>query len=287
VARIRVGVVLPIPDPVATEIDGLRRALGDPALDRVAPHVTLLPPVNAAEADLPAALADLRAAASSTDPLTLDLGPVVTFWPVTPVLYVAVAGDLDVVRRLHERLVTGPIGRPPEWPFVPHITVGQDVDPALIPSAVSLLAGYRWQVTIDRVQLLTERPSRKWEVVEDVELGGTRTVGRGGLELEISTSEAADRGRGFVVTARREGVVVATASGRAADDLVLDWIEVTDDVRGQGIGSHVLAHVELLGARRGCRRAVAVCPADGLARAWLASRGWQADAGVVRMVRAL
>ena len=44
--RVRLGVVLLVPPPVAGEIDGLRRAVGDGALGKVAPHVTLVPPVN-------------------------------------------------------------------------------------------------------------------------------------------------------------------------------------------------------------------------------------------------
>lgn len=38
----QLGVVLLIPPPIATEVDGLRRALGDGARPRIAPHVTLV-----------------------------------------------------------------------------------------------------------------------------------------------------------------------------------------------------------------------------------------------------
>ena len=88
--RRRLGVVLLIPPPIAHEVDGLRRALGDGFLGRVAPHVTLIPPVNVREDDLSAALAVVRGAAASTGPLTLELGPVETFLPVNPVVYLAV-----------------------------------------------------------------------------------------------------------------------------------------------------------------------------------------------------
>jgi hypothetical protein len=50
--RHRLGVVLLVPDPWAAEVDGLRRALGDEALDRVAPHITLVPPSNVSDEDL-------------------------------------------------------------------------------------------------------------------------------------------------------------------------------------------------------------------------------------------
>lgn len=91
-ARRRVGVALLLPEPVASEVEGLRRACDDPALGTIAPHLTLVPPVNVRADDLGAALALLRAAAASCPPLALRLGPPVTFLPDEPVLYLAVAG---------------------------------------------------------------------------------------------------------------------------------------------------------------------------------------------------
>ena len=62
VPRVRLAVALLVPEPAATEIDGLRRALGDPGLAKVVPHITLVTPVNIAVDRVPDVLADLRAA---------------------------------------------------------------------------------------------------------------------------------------------------------------------------------------------------------------------------------
>ena len=59
-ARQRLGVALLVPAPVSTEMDGLRRALGDGTLDRIPAHLTLVPPVNVNYADLADALRVLR-----------------------------------------------------------------------------------------------------------------------------------------------------------------------------------------------------------------------------------
>ena len=40
------AVALLLPEPLDVEVDALRRACGDPMLERVRPHVTLVPPVN-------------------------------------------------------------------------------------------------------------------------------------------------------------------------------------------------------------------------------------------------
>ncbi len=89
-ARQRLGVVLVVPQPLATQVDGLRRALADDALGRVPPHITLVSPVNVAERDLPAAFAAVRSASAATPPLALRIGPVTTFQPVNPIAYLEV-----------------------------------------------------------------------------------------------------------------------------------------------------------------------------------------------------
>ena len=90
--RRRLGVAVIIDAPVADEINGLRRAVGDRALERIVPHVTLVPPVNVPAACLSDALARLRAAAATCpEPLHLTLGPPGSFLPANPVLTLAVA----------------------------------------------------------------------------------------------------------------------------------------------------------------------------------------------------
>ena len=66
--RRRLLVALLLAGRVGAELDGLRRALGSPGLDRIAPHVTLVPPINVPERDLEAALGIVRAAAARRAP---------------------------------------------------------------------------------------------------------------------------------------------------------------------------------------------------------------------------
>ena len=61
------GVALVLDAPVACEVQGLRRALGDGSLQRIAPHLTLVPPVNVRAGGLDEALAVLRTAASARE----------------------------------------------------------------------------------------------------------------------------------------------------------------------------------------------------------------------------
>ncbi len=173
--------------PCSEEVNGLRRALGDSSLEAVAPHVTLVPPINVRAGDLDEALAVVRRAANQQDgSLQLELGPVATFVPVNPVVYLSIGGpDVDQLTRLRAAVMAGPFRRPDRWPFVPHVTVADQATAAVAEAALTILDHFRAQATIDRVVVLEER-QRRWQPLEDARLGPSVVVGRGGLELEIT-----------------------------------------------------------------------------------------------------
>jgi 2'-5' RNA ligase len=184
--RHRLGVALLLDPPGSLEVDGLRRALGDTALGAVPPHVTLVPPFNVRAEDLGAALQVIRRAANDqTGPIAVELGPVTTFMPASPVVYLAVGGsDLDRLARLRQAVVAGPMLRPDHWPWVPHVTLTDDAPADRIEAALAALFSYRAATVFDRVVLLEEREHR-WQPLADACLGRAAVVGRGGLELEI------------------------------------------------------------------------------------------------------
>ena len=89
--------------PAASEVDGLRRAVDDPALGRMAPHITLVPPVNVRTADLGAALArlcGLRGIESHEPP---GFGAALRRWLVYGVLGLIAIGVLNVLWCLFDR----------------------------------------------------------------------------------------------------------------------------------------------------------------------------------------
>lgn len=287
--RTRLAVALLVPEPWRREIDGLRRALGDGALGRIAPHVTVVPPVNVRDERRSEALTRLREAAAPTPPLALTIGPVATFWPDSPVLYLAVSGpddDLAALRALRDRLFREPFHVDEMWPFVPHVTVAGESSPARIERAVATLDAYRAEVLFTHVTLLEaqgddEGGPRRWAPVADVELGAARVVGRGGLPLELTVSSVPDEGAGrdrVAVTARRDGVVVGRATGRVAGrDLVVEVVEVVEGARREGVGTHLARALERVAAERGCDRLVAKFFANDPEAAWLEGIGWRGD----------
>jgi len=197
--RRRLGVVLVVPPPLGNAVDGLRRAFGDPMLERVGPHVTLVPPVNVAEQDLGEVLAILRRAAGQARPLPLTLGPVAAFAGHDGVAYLEVGGAapaLAALVELRRRVLTGPLDRPIDHDFVPHATVAQGVDAERLASVLDAAASWSpqpWRA--EWLTLLQEghgAGGRRWVPIAEVALGPSMIVGRGGLEVELTASSMAD-----------------------------------------------------------------------------------------------
>ncbi len=194
-SRLRLGAALMLPAPLAGEVQGLRRACGDHG--RMAPHLTLVPPVNVRRDEVDEALSVLRRAASQTRPFTLTLGPPATFLPDNPVLYLEVGGDVDALVELRSRIFVGPLSRTLTWPFTPHVTICDSGEPTRLEAAVVALADFRVDFVVERVHLLHEQPHdghrhRRWVPFLDAVLAEPVVVGRGGFELELIPSECFD-----------------------------------------------------------------------------------------------
>src|SRR4051794_41351382 len=99
----------------------------------------------------------VRRAASACSVLRLTLGPPATFLPVTPVLYLAVNGDVDEVIALRDAVFVPPLQRPLDHEFVPHVTLGDGIDEEVVTAALVALAAYEASVTIEWVHILEEQ----------------------------------------------------------------------------------------------------------------------------------
>lgn len=313
----RFGVALLLPPRVAAEIDGIRRAVGDVALERIPPHVTLVPPVNVNEQKVADAVDVMRTAASATRPFRLGLGPPETFLPANPVLFLRVDGDLDVLHALRDHVFRPPLERKLSWPFHPHVTLADEATEERIAAALTGLADFRAEVTVDRVHLL-EESGRSWSPVADFRFAPAAVVGRGGLEVHLDVSDLLDPDarqlvdaewsrhhaevgdddqRPLVVVAREEGSVVAVAEGRTRGRLAhLSELIVGRGERDRGLGSHVLAAFLSAAADRGCTLARLRTDAGRAAEGFYRRRGWReearfpgatAEAEIVQLVRDL
>lgn len=272
-SRLRLGVALMVPEPLATEVQGMRRACGDHG--RMAPHLTLVPPINVNRNEVSDAMSILQKAASKMRPFSLTLGPPSTFLPKNPVLYLQVGGELDALMELREAVFTEPLQRDLAWPFTPHVTICDDGEAERLEAAVIALADYQVSWNVDRVHLLHEQPHdghrhHRWVPFLDIAFGEPIVVGRGGFELELIVSETFDTwSRAEVATweaetnAEQAQVANNTYGGSGAQQIVLRALHhdelvgvlvghregnvatvksiiVAPDQRRHGVGRHLL-----------------------------------------------
>jgi len=273
-ARRRLGIACVVPEPLAEEIDGLRTVFADPAFGRIAPHVTLVAPVNVNESEFDAAITRLRETAAARTPLVLTLGPVATFSPGRRVAYLAVSGpSLAQLLELREAVHQPPLYRDEGRPFIPHVTVCADAEPARIDAMVAAGTASFGPARFDTVHVLENLRDDdglfRWHVIDGAPLRRDAVVGRGGLELAIATREH----RGIVeLIARRDReelgrALIWLAGGR------LVVVEVAPAHRSTGIGSHLLAAAEHEARTRGVTNLVAD------PHPFLVEHGWRVEDG--------
>jgi 2'-5' RNA ligase len=253
VARARLGVVALVPPPLDCEVDALRLALADPARGRIPAHVTLVPPVNVELDRVPEALSLLRRAASAARPFTLELGPVTSFAPESPTLYLACADGSDALAALRAALWSAPLARPVGRDFVAHVTVCDQASPELAEAGPVVLAGYRAVVRIERIHLLSQGDGRRWRPVADAWLGAGGIVGRGGLEVELAPASLADPEVRTWCDRWSEGRVAPGSDGSAAPGGVGIWLAARREDRVVGVASGRLDAAGVLAALAGAR----------------------------------
>ncbi len=237
--RRRLGVVLLLDEPWRSEVHGLRRALGSPSLDTQPPHLTLVPPVNVPESRVGEAIAVLRRESARSRPaLRLRVGPAASFAPVSPVIYLPVGGDdLDELLRLQAGVFRGPLLRSVDYDYVPHVTVHESAPDDMISAAPAVLAGYRVDVTFDRVHLLEQGPDRVWRPLTDVAFGPPTVRGRGGVELHLRWSRLPAPDVRTLFERHGERRESQESAGRA------EWLEARDGqdaLVGARLGDHAV-----------------------------------------------
>jgi 8-oxo-dGTP pyrophosphatase MutT (NUDIX family)/2'-5' RNA ligase len=187
VARQRLGVIARLPEPLGLHVQAWRRALRDPAADRIVPHLTLVPPQTVAERDLDRAVALVERAAADAEPFTVELDGAATFLPASPVAFLVVREGGPGLRTLEVALQAPPLDRRTH-PFHPHVTVTQDVPAAEVEAAAAELAGFRASFPLEEVAVMREEGDRVWRRLARFTVGASTAV------REVGFAEAASAG---------------------------------------------------------------------------------------------
>jgi 2'-5' RNA ligase len=138
----------------------------------VPPHVTLKTAFEAEDDEIKVIAKELRKVAEASGPITISIKKVSSFSPVNNVIYLKV-DPTDELQALHEKLHTGSLSSQPEYAFVPHITIGQnlsDDEHSDVLGSIKMLDIHHEEV-IDRFHLLYQLDNGSWTVHETFLLG--------------------------------------------------------------------------------------------------------------------
>jgi 2'-5' RNA ligase len=160
--QVTIGVAIPIPEVAGNYLQGRRAEFGDPLADKIVTHITLLPPTAIARAAMPAIVLHLARVAHTLRPFDLTLAGSGTFRPVSPVVFVQVAGGEAGCARTQERIRTGPLARELSFPYHPHVTVAQGIEDDALDQALTELADFRLEFKVGGFGLFEHCADGHW-----------------------------------------------------------------------------------------------------------------------------
>ena len=192
--RRRLAVALLLGRESSLVIDLLRRAVGatDADLERIPPHVTLVPPSQVPTETVPEVWEEVRQAARRVEgPLRLELGPVASFVPTTPTIHLEVGAEVGL-NALRGAASVDALDRRQSFDFVPHVTLRQEAPQSRISAAIEALADLRIEAEVRRLWLMQFQSlagsAGRWEPVGDVSLGPAQERPLGTSTMEVAVS---------------------------------------------------------------------------------------------------
>jgi 2'-5' RNA ligase len=165
VGTVTLGVCIAVPEPHGSLLQRCRLGFGDAAAAVIPTHVTLLPPTEVEAAARPEIEEHLTAVAAASRPFPMRLYGTDTFRPLSPVVFVQVVQGRAACGWLQERVrePAGPLARPLEFPYHPHVTIAQGIAEEAMDAAQAALADYEAAWTASGFALYEQAADGAWE----------------------------------------------------------------------------------------------------------------------------
>lgn len=160
--RTTVGVAIAVPDPWGARLQDYRATLGDDTAGTIPTHVTLMPPLDVTEGDVPGLERHLAEASAEGDPFWIHLRGTGTFRPVSPVVFVTVAEGISACEQLALSVGQGPVRPEQRFPYHPHVTVAHHLADDVLDRAFTELADFECDFVVDEFSLYVHDVARGW-----------------------------------------------------------------------------------------------------------------------------
>jgi 2'-5' RNA ligase len=169
--EVRIGVVVDIPEPWASDLRRARASYNDPLAATVPAHVTIIPPTTVDRERLDVLGEHLSACCAAARAFRMRLRGTGTFRPVSPVVFVALAEGISGCEQLHRALRSGCLDRPAPFPYHPHVTVAQEVEEKDLDRAFKELADFDEVFEVTSLALYFQSDDGAWVRVRSFPLG--------------------------------------------------------------------------------------------------------------------
>lgn len=163
-----VGIVIGVPEPMASELRKARASFGDPMAALIPAHITLVTTTETSDWDV--AARHVRDVARRHQAFEISLRGTASFRPVSPVVYLQLNDGYDECTALHKEMQSGPLSRDLPFPYHPHVTVAHDVSEAGMDTAMLSLQDYEARFTVRTIGLYEHDATGLWKPREQVAL---------------------------------------------------------------------------------------------------------------------
>ena len=167
-----ISVSIAVPAPYAGELQRLRASFGDPSARSIPTHVTLLSPTEIADEERSEIHEHLQRVAGMQQPFTMLLRSTGTFRPISPVVFVQVAGGISACERIEQAIRTGPLKRDVQFYYHPHVTIAHNVDDEAMDRAFNELASFECSFRVSAFDLFEHGDDLVWRPVGTFGFGG-------------------------------------------------------------------------------------------------------------------
>ena len=166
-----IGISIAVPDPCGTRLQDYRVELGDPLGRMIPTHITLAPPYDVSDDDLPAIVEHLAQVSTRHGAFRVQLRGTGTFRPVSSVVFVNVVEGISQCEQLAEDVRRGPLEGDSTFPYHPHVTVAHDLADDLLDRAFSELDDLRCDFEVGQFHLYVHDERDGWQVSRTFGLG--------------------------------------------------------------------------------------------------------------------
>ncbi|WP_435743514.1 2'-5' RNA ligase family protein [Nocardioides sp. SYSU DS0663] len=158
-----IGVAVAIPEPWGTQLQDYRSSLGDATATMIPTHITLVPPTELREEEVPGVVEHLDAVAAGRAPYRVHLRGTGTFRPVSPVVFVSLVEGISQCEQLAAALRRGPLAVDLSFPYHPHVTVAHHLAEERLDRAFEDLGGFDCEFVVEEFHLYVHHEVQGWQ----------------------------------------------------------------------------------------------------------------------------